>query len=323
MRSTLPIPGTRKLILCSYLGLSSFIAAHIVNAFVAHALLVPDMPPPPLPLQDNALLDSSSPQQLAQDVMTRGLFALPAESSQDAGSSTHATLGPPLEAAKKLLLHGTALGTGDNPVAIIQDRSSHQQTLLHLHDRVPNVGELVSIEKTRVLFQDRRQEEWLELAMLTDLEQARRIPSPLGSSQGRPLALSQPALSTPPAGLKPVVSPAAGVSSAGSSRPLQIIDRGELSKTLSDVPLLLLQAQPVVSMADGRANGILLDAVRFDGLYYHMGLQSGDILKRINGMELREPSMLMTALQQMKDERSVKLDIVRNATPRTLTYEIR
>ena len=322
MRSTRPIPGARKLLLCLYMGLSTFIAAHIVNAFVADALLVPDMLPPQLPSQNNTLRDSVSPQQLAQDMMTRGLFALPAESSQDAGSKG-AGLGPPLEAAKKLLLHGTALGIGDKPMAIVQDRSNQQQKLLHLYDRVPNVGELVSIEKTRVLFQDRGQEEWLDLAMLTDLEQARRIPYPLGSPQGGSLTISQPARSTHLAGLTPVVSPVAGVSSAGSSLPIQIVDRRELSKTLSNIPHLLLQAQPVVSMIDGRFNGILLEAVRADGLYSQMGLQTGDVLKRINGMELREPSMVIAALEQMKDEHRVKLDIVRNETPRILTYEIR
>lgn len=322
MRSTLPIPGTRKLVLCLYLGLSTFIAAHIVNAFVGHALLIPEMPPPSLPSQNNTIQHSVSPQQLAQDLMARGLFALPPESSQDAGSSASAGLGPPLETAKKLLLHGTALGIGDEPMAIVQDRSNQQQKLLHLHDRVPNVGELVSIEKTRVLFQDRGQEEWLELAMLTDLEQARRIPPLPESLQGRHLALSQPARSTHPAGPTQVVSLTTDVSSAGSSRPIQIIDRSELSKSLSDIPRLLLAAQPVVSMIDGRFNGILLEAVRFGGLYHKMGLQSGDVLKRINGMELREPSMVIAALQQMKDEHGVKLDIVRNEAPRTLTYEI-
>jgi general secretion pathway protein C len=76
-------------------------------------------------------------------------------------------------------------------------------------------------------------------------------------------------------------------------------------------------------MIDGRFNGILLEAVRADGLYSQMGLQSDDVLKRINGMELREPSMLIAALEQMKDEQRVKLDVVRDKTPHTFTYEIR
>jgi general secretion pathway protein C len=323
MRSALLIPGTRKLILGLTLGLSAFIAAHIVNAFVGQALLVPDMLPAPSPTQDNTLQHSVSPQQLAQDMMTRGLFALPPESSPNAGSSTGAASEPPLDVAKKLLLQGTALGNGNEPMAIIQDRTNQQQKLLHLHDRVPNVGELVSIEKTRVLFQAGGQEEWLELAMLTDLDQARRIPPLPESIQGRLPALSQPARSIQLASLTRMVSPTAVVTSPGSNRPIQVIDRRELVKALSDIPLLLLQAQPVVSMVEGRFNGMLLEAVRADGLYAQMGLQSDDLLKRINGIELRDPSMVVSALQQLKDERRVKLDIVRNQTPRTLTYDIR
>jgi type II secretion system protein C len=323
MRLTLQIPGARKLLFCLYLGLSTFIAAHIVNIFVAEALLMPEVLPPPLPSQNNVLLDPVSPQQLAQDIMTRGLFPLPDTSSQDARSSTGAGLGPPLEVAKKLLLHGTALAIGGVPMAIIQDRSNQQQKLLHLHDRIPDVGELVSIEKTRVLFQDRGQEEWLELAMLTDLEQARRMPALPGSSPGGPLAISQPNRSPRPADLPPVLPLATGFSSAGASLPVHIIDRGELTKALADVPHLLLQGQLVVSMTGERFNGILLELVRIDGLYNKLGLHSGDILKRFNGMELREPSMVLTALAQMKDEHRVKLDLVRNETPRTLTYEIR
>jgi general secretion pathway protein C len=306
-----------------YLGLATFIAAHIVNAFVAHELRAPDMPPPPLPSQDSTSQNSVSPQQLAQDMMERGLFILPANFAQGAESSTKAAAGPPLDVAKKLLLHGTAIGMGDLPIAIVQDQSTKQQRLMHLHDHVPDVGEIVSIEKNRVLFQARGQEEWLELAILSDLDQARRLPPLPEPSPERPLILSQPIGNARLAGLKPVVSLASNISSASNSRPIHILDRGELSKIFSDIPLLLLQAQPVASLIDGRLNGILLEAVRADSLYTTMGLQSGDVLKRFNGMELRDPSMLISVFTQMKDEQRVKLDLVRDKTLRTFTYEIR
>lgn len=322
MRSTLPTPGTRKLLICLFLGLSAFMAAHIVNAFLSDALRLPTLLPPPLPSEGPALQHAMPPQQLAAELMARGLFALPAESSQAPGSSTDVGQGPPLEVAKKMLLQGTVLGSGDEPMAIIQDRSNQQQKLFHLHDRIPNVGELISIEKTRVLFQDKGQEDWLELAVLTDLEQARRIPHPLGSPPGRFLGLTQSTQLTQPAGITPVAAVGTVLSSA-TGRPLHIIDRGELSKALADIPHLLLQAQPVVVMIDGRFGGIRLEAVRFDGLYSNMGLQSGDVLKRINGVDILEPSMLIAALEQMKNERRMKFDLVRNDKPRTLTYEIR
>mgnify|MGYP000092788280 FL=1 len=323
MSATLPMSRTRKLVAALYLGLSTFVAAHIVNAFVSHALLMPTTLAPPLPAQDNTPRPSVSTQQLAQDMMTRGLFLLPAEFSQGQGSSTAAQLGPPLEVGKKLVLHGTALGMGDMPMAIVQVQLTKEQKLLHLHDRVPDVGEIVSIEKSRVLFKDRGQEEWLDLAMLTDLEQARRMPPAPEPSPGQPRTLSQPASSAHLAGLRPVVSLASSISSPGRNRPIHILDRHELSKIFSDIPLLLLQAQPVVSLIDGRFNGILLVAVRADSLYTTMGLQTGDVLKRFNGMELREPSMLIPALTQMKDEQRVKLDVLRDKTPHIFTYEIR
>ncbi len=323
MRLSLRTFRTRRLVIFLYLGLATFIAAHIVNAFVAHELRAPEMLPPPLPSQDNTSRDSVSPLQLAQDMMDRGLFVLPENFAQGVGSSRKAAAGPPLDVAKKLLLHGTAIGMGDMPIAIVQDQSTKQQRLMHLHDHVPDVGEIVSIEKNRVLFQDRGREEWLELAILSDLEQARRLPPLPEPSPERPLILSQPIGNARLSGLKSVVSLASNVSSASNSRPIHILDRRELSRIFSDIPLLLLQAQPVVSMIDGRSNGILLDAVRADSLYTTMGLQSGDVLKRFNGMDLRDPSMLVTVLEQMKDEHIVKVDIARDKTPRTFIYEIR
>ena len=101
------------------------------------------------------------------------------------------------------------------------------------------------------------------------------------------------------------------------------IDRRELSQTLSDVPGLLNQAQAVPSLTDGRFNGLQLDAVRFTGFFHKIGLKSGDILKRINGVELRDPGMLLTMLQQMKDENKITIDLLRNAQPHTFTYEVR
>ena len=76
-------------------------------------------------------------------------------------------------------------------------------------------------------------------------------------------------------------------------------------------------------MTGSQFNGLLLELVRIDGLYNRLGLHSGDLLKRFNEVELRNPGMLLAALQQMKDEQRVKLDLVRHEVPLTLTYEIR
>ena len=68
-------------------------AAHIVNAFVTDALRVPAILPPPLPVEGPALQQTVPPQQLAAELMARGLFALPPESSQAQGIFTRRGIG--------------------------------------------------------------------------------------------------------------------------------------------------------------------------------------------------------------------------------------
>src|SRR5262249_39008733 len=86
---------SKRVVIGAYLSLGAFLLAHTVNAFVAQSLFVPEILPPPLPSKDIPPLNSMSPQQLAQDMMTRGLFVLPAESLRGAMSSRGAGLGPP------------------------------------------------------------------------------------------------------------------------------------------------------------------------------------------------------------------------------------
>jgi general secretion pathway protein C len=47
------------------------------------------------------------------------------------------------------------------------------------------------------------------------------------------------------------------------------------------------------------------------------------MIQRINGMDVKDPGKLWTLFQQLRDERTVKVDLVRSNQPTTLTYEIR
>ena len=319
MRSTGRTVLSRKVLRTGYLILLTFTLAHLINGLVADALYLPDMSSSQPPLA----LDSAAPQlvpsqQLAQHVLASGLFPLPSE-PRGAGASSRADVGPPLEAAKKLALLGTVLAGNGADLAILQDQSNQQQKAYRLHDHVPNVGELAAIEKDRVLFLERGQEEWLELKVLASLRESQRMPALPDGSIMRPVSQISPS-KRPPLPIR-VRTPIAE-KNLDLAAP-KTIDRRELSQTLSDIPQLLLQAQAVPSFIDGRFNGLQLEAVRFTGFFHKIGLQSGDILKRINGVELRDPGMLISMLQQMKEENTIKLDLIRNEERRTFTYQVR
>ena len=60
-----------------------------------------------------------------------------------------------------------------------------------------------------------------------------------------------------------------------------------------------------------------------DSLYAKIGLQNGDVLQQINGVEIKDPENFMRVFQQLKDETNIALDFVRNNRRESFAYEIR
>ena len=85
----------------------------------------------------------------------------------------------------------------------------------------------------------------------------------------------------------------------------------------------MTHAQAVPYLTDGKLDGFRLYNVVPAGFYDKIGLRTNDLIQRINGTEIRDPGMLLSLLQQLRDERTVRIDMVRNTQRQTLTYEIR
>ena len=102
-----------------------------------------------------------------------------------------------------------------------------------------------------------------------------------------------------------------------------MLDRREIDAALSDTTRLLTQAQAVPYLTDGKLDGFRLNSVMPLGFFDKIGLQTNDVLQRINGVELRDPGMLLSLFQQLRNERTIRVDLVRNTQRQTLTYDIR
>jgi general secretion pathway protein C len=200
---------------------------------------------------------------------------------------------PPLDVAKKVALIGTVCGPQGGIMAILEDLSTKTQSLYHLGNQIHTVGALSVIEKDRVLFRKGQQEEWL------------------------PLALTQQAQSG---------APGAGIS-APAPRPSapqrRILDRRDVDAALADRTRLLTHAQAVPYLTDGKLDGFRLYSVMPLGFFDKIGLQTNDLLQRINGVEIRDQGLLLSLFQQLQNERIVRVDIVRDTQRQTLVYEIR
>ncbi|HXV69758.1 MAG TPA: hypothetical protein VD738_12635, partial [Nitrospira sp.] len=226
------------------------------------------------------------------------LFLLPPEPEEMASQDgrTAPAVRASVGAATKIRLIGVVLGDHRGVFAIVEELSSKRQVLYRLHEQIPDLGEVTDIRRDGIVIRQGNLEELLELALSE---------RPAGA-QGTTAAL--PSTQTPKA---------AGV-------PLRkVIDRREVERAMSDLPKLLTQARAVPNMVNGSTNGFRIDYIAPASFYEKIGVQTGDILQRVNGVDIRDPSTMLSLLQQLKNERVVKLDLVRNNQASTVTYELR
>ncbi len=281
----------------AYLTIGAFLLAHTVNAFVADALQPPTIQVSSLNSVTPSEPQAESSRSLADAIVASGLFPLPpGAGNSSASGQAPAPIAPPLEVAKKVALIGTVFGQEGGIMAILEDLPTKKQSLYRMGEEIPAVGALSAIEKNRVLFRIGNQEEWLDLALT-------QLPHPLQSGV--------PATATS----APIPHP--------SAPQRRILDRREIDAALADTTRLLTQAQAVPYLTDGKLDGFRLASVMPLGFFDKIGLQNNDLLQRINGVEIRDPGMLLSLFQQLRNERNVRVDIVRNTQRQTLVYEIR
>ncbi len=293
------------LLLC--MGVSGLLVAHTINAFVADTLyVIPERAAgsgsdastgTPLPA-------SFSPTQAMEHIRASGLFVLPPPTDKGSSSVTspgrRGSNGPVVRAslglAGRLRLIGTVLGDERGVFAIVEEQASKQQSLYHLHDSVLDLGEVAEIRRNGIVIRQGNVEELLEL----------------GISEGQAALTSATGTApNPQAGPAPMV-------------PLRkVVDRREVEQAMNDLPKLLSQARAVPNTVNGAINGFRLDYIAPTSFYEKIGVQAGDVLQRVNGVDIRDPSTMLNLLQQLKNEQTVKLDLVRNNQRSTITYELR
>ena len=281
----------RRITLAGYISTIAFLVAHAINAFVAEALYRPfDFPPLAVEEYQSALQEDQQ-QTSVELILQSGLFTVPAVTPSQSEQQS-APPPPPMNVQQKVALLGTVFEKEAGVMAVLEEVSTKKQSLYRVGSHVPNVGTLAAIEKHRALFREGPSEEWLNLMA----EQEVRAGAP---------GYAPPAKASPP------------------NLQRRVLDRREVTDALADTTRLLTQAQAVPYLKDGKLDGFRLFNVTAMGFFDRLGLQANDIVQRINGVELRDPGMLLSLFQQLRNERTVRVDLVRENQRQTLTYEIR
>ncbi|MDP1769347.1 MAG: hypothetical protein Q8L74_11160 [Nitrospirota bacterium] len=233
---------------------------------------------------------------MVEHIRTSGLFPLPSDPLNMSVIAGPGAVIPrvSLNLAAKLKLLGVVIGDHGGVSVIVEELSSKRQLFFRLHDFIPDVGEISEIRRDGMVIRQGDQQELLELTA----SQVEKPPAP------------------------PVTAGSAVAPVPGS--PLRtVLDRRDVEQAMGDLPKLLSQARAVPYLVNGAMDGFRLDYIAPSSFYEKIGLKYGDVLQQVNGVNIRDPGTMLTLFQQLRNEKTVKLDVLRNNQRTAMTFDIR
>ncbi len=117
------------------------------------------------------------------------------------------------------------------------------------------------------------------------------------------------------------ISSILGVKQVGQDRVL--LDRKDLNKSLENLNELLTQARAVPNMENGIINGFRLFSVQPGSLYQKIGAQNGDVIKSVNGIDIKDPSTAMALFQQLQTMNRLEFKLERGGSDKSIVVDIR
>jgi general secretion pathway protein C len=101
------------------------------------------------------------------------------------------------------------------------------------------------------------------------------------------------------------------------------VQRQTVDSLLGNMSLLSRSARIVPEIKDGRAAGFRLFSVRPDGPFAKIGLQNGDVISAINGLEMTSPDKALEVYTKLKSASHLSVGLERNGQKITKEYNIR
>jgi len=83
------------------------------------------------------------------------------------------------------------------------------------------------------------------------------------------------------------------------------------------------QMRAVPYLKDGQTLGFRVFNIHANSVFERMGLKNGDVIQRVNGVELDSPAKALALLEDVQTTEEIRIDLLREDAPSTLTYTVR
>ena len=197
-------------------------------------------------------------------------------------------------------LRGTVYREKGDSLAIIEDIKTRKQDLYHVGDLILEEAKLIAVSRNKVYLERNGKQEVLEVYEGTEAKTDER-------ARDRP----KRGLITKGAGIKRL--------SAGRYR----IPQEDLREAVENMSHLLTQVRVVPNFKNGEPDGFKLLSIKRGSLIQQAGLRDGDVIKRVNGIEIDSPEKAFEVYEQVRNEPVITVEIVRGGSSKTLSYEVR
>ncbi len=277
-------------------GLAYFCALS-VNTVVATKLTLP----PTVPQRQETSLfrtpQTTQPLSSYAVVYTRDLF-----NSTKAPPTHEGTALVASASSANIRLLGTATRVQDRAFAIVENQATRSQGLYREGDIVAPGIILVQVGWDRIIIE----------------------------REGKRETLLLPKDTPPTAGQSPII-PVSTVANSNAQDGIRRlapdsyhIDRREVDHAINNLSELFTQVRAVpYSLQEGVVQGFRLFQIKPDSLIDRIGLKNGDVIQRVNGVEISDPSTAFQLLQDLQGRPQIRVDVLRNQQPTSLSYEIR
>jgi general secretion pathway protein C len=287
-----------------FILLVALLAARTVNLFVESALT-------PLPTGQVLAPQKAKPRELLASLDLRRLSDLTGVAVPEpevAVNEPTPVVDPnaaPTKSNMRVKLLGTLVASDKLwSVSSIQDVNTQRSTTYMVGDRIQG-AEVIDIERARVIILNNGRREFIDGMPGDGAAMATYAPPPLPSG---------PAVQPPPGGGN-------GIRALGEND--YEVPRAEIDRTLSNLNDVAMQARIVPAFKDGQAQGFKLFSIRPDSIYSKIGVQNGDVIKRINGFELNSPEKALEVYAKLKEASRIEIELERNGSSVRKNYTIR
>lgn len=283
----------------AFLALAGILSARTVNTFVAAAIVDPaavDAPAsggagrPASPFGGMASIDLER---------TARAFGIELPKDEPEVAPVAPAYDPNAEPVKSSL-HAALVGTmaANRPewsFATIRDLGS-QNVGVYLPGDTFLGTEILTVDRLRVVLLNNGRKEYLAI----------------GETPGAP----------PPTMPTPVASTGGdGITQVDDSN--YVIPRDEIDKQLSNLNSIATQARIVPSFKNGVANGFKLFSIRPGSIYSKIGIQNGDVIRKINGYEINSPDKALEVYSKLKEASKIEIELERRGKQLNNSYVIR